>query len=50
MVLLEDLSEKCLVSTVKFSGSKALLYGCMSTEGVRELCFINAVIDLHTTL
>ncbi len=43
---------KCLVPTIdckkdhsNVQCSEALLYGCMSAEGVRELCFINAVMN-----
>ncbi len=51
MVLLEEeYSEKCLVPTVTFSGSKAYICGWMSAEGVRELCFINAAMNSHTTV
>ncbi len=39
-----------IVPTVMFSGSKAFIYGWMSAEGVRELCFINAVMNSHTTV
>ncbi len=50
LMLLEEYSEKCLVPTIDCKkdhsdGSEALLYGCMSAEGVRELCFINAVMN-----
>ncbi|ROI27776.1 hypothetical protein DPX16_23098 [Anabarilius grahami] len=47
VLLEEEYSEKCLVPTVKFSGTKALIKGCMSAEVSYAVDVVNAVQHFH---
>lgn len=41
----EEYSEKCMVPTVKHGGGSVLIWGCMSAAGVRELHFIDGIMN-----
>ncbi len=41
----EEYKEKCMVPTVKHGGGSVLMWGCMSAAGVRELHFIDGIMN-----
>ncbi len=41
----EENKEKCMVPTVKHGGGSVLMWGCMSAAGVRELHFIDGIMN-----
>ncbi|GFS93076.1 transposable element Tcb1 transposase [Trichonephila clavipes] len=44
------LAPKNTIKTVKFGGGSVLVWGCMSAGGVRELAFIDGIMDKHVYL
>lgn len=41
----EDFKEKCMLPTVRNGGGSVLMWGCMSAAGVRELHFIDGIMN-----
>ncbi len=41
----EEYKDKCMVPTVKHGGGSVLMWGCMSAAGVRELHFIDGIMN-----